>query len=384
MKHFAPLQRLLKKRKDVSMELVKKAYIVAHDAHEGQTRKAGGPYITHPVSVAVRIAKIDGDQESIIAALLHDTVEDTPVTLSKIKKEFGKEIAFLVDGLTKLNKGIFRNEDFRDEHIETIRKWLIAINCDLRVAVIKLMDRIDNLESLAVFRREKQERIAQQTLDVYAPVAQWLSLQDIRKEIEEICLSYVLPKNDFAAWKKTRKACARKTHRIIDHIENIVQKELSSKTHPTFGVCPVSPKNSYFSSSEGSPNSVAFPLVVHCVVDTPEQCYEMLGFFHQHWKRRQETFEDFINIPKLNGYKGIHTSLILEKGEEVEVRILTKKMFEYHRKGITLLCFDDAKRDVITLPWADKMQKLIHTNSEKSLEFWEGIKSDLLEGFIVG
>lgn len=371
--HFQNLKRRLKKT-TLNTERIQKAYAFAAKAHEGQKRKTGEDYITHPVAVAEKLLDFGADEESIIAALLHDTVEDTEATLEIVEKEFGKDVANIVDGLTKFEKHIFEDTEDLDEKIETIRKWLQAMNSDLRIAIIKLADRLDNLDSLNIFRAEKRMRISQETIDIYARVAKWLSLEDIREELECLSFPYVLQEGEYTDVLLRKK----ETEEAEGSALKIIQKYFEKKEHPPvkaeFIQHPVSIQEIYFSPD--------LPTALYCIVDKEDDAYRMLSFFHKHWCRKKYSFQDYINTPKINGYQALHTSIIVDGDQRIKVKIMTKEMYEYHRKGVLLSCFQK-KKYKIKLPWMEKMQELLEVNKEKSYEFWRGIQSDLLGGFIL-
>lgn len=372
--HFTTLEKEINTTGTRTIERIKKAYIFAKKAHEGQKRKTGEDYITHPVAVAKKLIHMGADEESIIAALLHDTVEDTNITLQELEKEFGGDVAKLVDGLTKFEKKTFEENRGLDEKIETIRKWMTALKKDLRIAIIKIADRLDNLSSLGVFRPEKRMRIAQETLDIYARVAKWLSLEEIRQELEHYSFPHILSTEQYEDLEKRMEKTEKQQKKNITSL----QKKLTQSAPRSFSFSLqehlISVQEVYFSSS--------LPIGGYCIVPSKEDCYLALFLFHKHWHRKKGSFQDYINSPKINGYKALHTTLVLEGGKEIKIKIMTKEMFEYYKRGVLTFCFDK-KKEQKQLPWIAKMQQLLKTNREKSYNFWQGIQSDLLTGFIV-
>lgn len=381
MSHFSLLESALREHGFSHLEKIRSAYEFAKKAHHGQMRKTGEEYITHPVAVAQILLELGADEETLIAALLHDTVEDTGITSKDIEKLFGKKVSELVDGLTKFGQHDLLNSQTLDAKIETIRKWLGAVKNDLRIAVIKMVDRLDNLASLHVFRREKQIRIAQETLDIYAKIADWLSLQDIRQKLERAALPFVLSEGDFAHLVQEEQKRDKKTKKISAEIAHAFSRK-NSKKNTEFGVSTLSLVDSYSLLQQKRPLGEVFLPIVHCLVETPEECYSMLSFFHTNWRRKKGTFEDFLNTPRLNGYRAIHTAIFLENGEQVQMRIMTHEMFQFHRRGITDFCFDATKKPR-NLPWISRMEELLKTSKERSFEFWSGVESDLLTNFII-
>jgi len=381
MEHFSSLESALREHGFSHLEKIRSAYEFAKKAHHGQMRKTGEEYITHPVAIARHLLDFGADEETIISALLHDTIEDTKLSLADIEREFGANVARIVDGLTKFGQHDFPESNTLDAKIETIRKWLGAVKDDLRIAVIKMLDRIDNLASLGVFRREKQIRIAQETLDIYTKIAEWLSLQDIRHSLERAALPFILSEEDFENLTQEEQKRNGKAKKISTEIARIFSRKEPRK-NAKFGACPFSLVDSYSLLQQKHSLNEAFVPVIHCLVERAEECYSMLSFLHTNWRRKKGSFEDFINTPRLSGYRALHTALFLENGEEVQIRIMTHQMFAFHRNGITEFCFDPLKKTK-SLPWVSRIEELLKISKEKSLEFWSGVESDLLTNFIV-
>jgi guanosine-3',5'-bis(diphosphate) 3'-pyrophosphohydrolase len=372
--HFQSLREEMKKKGGFNIERIQKAYAFAEEAHAGQKRKTGEDYVTHPVAVAQKLVHLGADDESIIAALLHDTVEDTDITLETVAKEFGSDVANLVDGLTKFEKHTFEGQKELDEKIETIRKWMIALKKDLRIAIIKIADRIDNLSSLSIFRPEKRMRIAQETIDIYARVAKWLSLEEVRQELEHYSFPHILSSNQFETLEKRCEETEKTQKRIVAKIRKQIEQSNTKNLSLRLEEHMVSVQQVYFAS--------ALPFSAYCIVSSEEECYQALSLFHKNWHRKKGSFQDYINAPKINGYQAMHTTLVLEEGAEIKIKIMTEEMFEYYLRGVMTFCFDK-KKEQKTLPWIKKMEQLLETNKEKSYSFWRGIQSDLLTGFIV-
>ncbi|MEZ4820301.1 MAG: HD domain-containing protein [Bdellovibrionota bacterium] len=219
------LAKVQKAKKNANLDLIQKAYDMAHSAHEGQTRKSGEPYLLHPLEVADILASKNMDEESIVAGLLHDVVEDTDIPLTTLEKEFGKEVADIVDGLTKLSQISFRTKDVRQN--ESFRKMLLAMSKDIRVIIIKLVDRLHNMRTLVHMKSHRQQSISQETLDIYAPIAHRLGISWIKAELENLAFQYIHPE----AYQKLRKSIKkseqeniRYVQKVIDTIESNMQK----------------------------------------------------------------------------------------------------------------------------------------------------------------
>ena len=379
MDYFSSLAAKLKKRKDLNFDLIQEAYIFARDAHKGQKRASGEEYIIHPVAVAELVYNIGGDEESILAALLHDTVEDNDkISIKNIEQEFGTIVSSLVDGLTKIDHIVLKEKKDLDHKIETIRKWLTALHTDTRIAIIKLCDQLHNISTLSAFKnKEKQARIAQQTLDIYVKVAQWLSISELQIELEKFALPHILD-------AETNSFLFQKLHEYEIHAEGLVKvfKKQCKKKDIFFQAAPISLQKSYFSLQEGKSEKLVFAPHVYCIVSNVEDCYSALYFFHGKWRQKRGSFDDYINSPRMNGSQALNTRLILENSEEVEIHIMTKEMLEYSNKGIATFCFTKNSQRY-NPAWIEKLKHLLVTSKKKSYEFWKRIQSDLLEGFIL-
>lgn len=372
---FDPLRKALKNSSTRKYDLskIERAYRFAEKAHSGQKRKSGEDYITHPIAVALNLLNMGADETTIIAALLHDTVEDTALSLDIIQKEFGVEVKKLVDGLTKFEKNTFAEKADLDEKIETLRKWLSVFQQDLRIALIKIADRLDNIKTLDAFPNiQKRIRIAQETLDVYARICEWLSLLDIKEILEREALRYILPQEEYENLLQKSEEKKNKEQELCQHIEKT--QELRKMPH----LFSWSPWSFSFQEEYFSP----LLLSITCIAEDVESCYHAVSFLHSSWQNKKNSFEDFINTPKVNGYQALHT-IVLMQGEEVLIRIMTPEMFQYARNGVGTFCFENNGKQRETLPWIQKLNQLVTLNTEKSLEFWNGLQSDLLEGFIV-
>lgn len=321
------------KNKD-QMASIKKAYELANKAHEGQTRATGEPYIIHPLAVAYILAELRMDEEGIIAALLHDVVEDTEYTVEDIKKAFGEEIAFLVDGVTKLSK--FHYKDKEDQQTENFRKMFLAMARDTRVVVIKLADRLHNMRTLGVFRREKQERIAKETMEIYAPLAHRLGIYNIKWELEDLCFHYLYPDEYYDLVRQMRQK-----RKFREEIVNDTMAVLHRHIEESGIEAKVTGRPKHFYSiykkmkRDNKDLSQIYDLyAVRVIVDTIPQCYAVLGIVHSLWKPLPNRFKDYIAVPKPNMYQSLHTTVIGTRGQPVEIQIRTWEMHHISEYGV--------------------------------------------------
>jgi guanosine-3',5'-bis(diphosphate) 3'-pyrophosphohydrolase len=319
---------------DANIEMVKKAYTFAEHAHKDQKRSSGDPYIIHPTEVAQILADMRLDLSSICAAFLHDTVEDTTVTLIDVEREFNKDVATLVDGVTKLNKMTFRTTE--EKQAENFRKMLIAMSKDIRVILVKLSDRLSNMRSLQYLPPHKQKSIAQETLDIYAPIANRLGMSRIKVELEDLCLRFLHPD----VYYKLAELVAKNKAERENHLE-----EVSSLIHEKLieydVVAQVSgrAKNFYSIYKKMERRQVDFNelhdiLAFRIVVDNITECYKALGVIHAGFRPVPGRFKDYIAMPKANNYQSLHTTVIGPTGERTEIQIRTHEMHMVADRGI--------------------------------------------------
>ncbi|MCC6748319.1 MAG: bifunctional (p)ppGpp synthetase/guanosine-3',5'-bis(diphosphate) 3'-pyrophosphohydrolase [Deltaproteobacteria bacterium] len=315
-------------------DLLKRAYAFGARVHEGQLRKSGDPYFVHPVAVASLIADLKLDVPSICAGLLHDTVEDTDTTVEDIRRQFSDEIAFLVDGVTKLGKIPWTTKEERQA--ENFRKMLVAMAKDIRVILIKLADRTDNMRTLQYMSEDGQERIARETLDIYAPLANRLGIYWLRAELEDLAFQYVHPL-EYQRLVQDLAASDRERRKYIREVERILRKVMDDNGIP----CDVSgrPKNLWgiYSKMRRTARTldqihdiVAFRVLTTNIRD----CYAALGVVHENFTPIPGRFKDYVAMPKPNQYQSLHTSLIGPRGERMEVQIRTHDMHRVSEEGI--------------------------------------------------
>jgi GTP pyrophosphokinase len=317
-----------------NLDLIRRAYVLADRAHQGQMRKSGEPYITHPVAVAGLVADLRLDEASICVALLHDTVEDTEVTLAEVQKEFGEEIASLVDGVTKLNQVQFTTKE--EQQAENFRKMLIAMSRDIRVILVKLADRVHNMRTLKWQKPEKHQRIAQETLDIYAPLANRLGISWVKMELEDLSFRYLYPQD----YKELASRVDEKRSEREDYTLRVV-KILEGVMGEAAVRCEVTgrPKHLYSIWKKMKAQGIEYEQVYDAVafrvfVDEIRQCYEALGVVHTQWSPVPGRFKDYIALPKSNMYRSLHTTVVGPEGRRIEIQIRTWEMHQVAEEGI--------------------------------------------------
>ncbi len=318
-----------------NIDIIEKAYKLADDAHSEQRRKSGEPYITHPISVAIILAKLELDKESIVAALLHDVIEDTKYTYEDIEAEFNTEIADLVDGVTKLT-AISYTKDKELIQAENYRKMFLAMSKDIRVIIIKLADRLHNMRTLEFMKPSKQEEKAKETLDIYAPLANRLGISKMKVELEDLSLKYLYPKE----YEELTSSIAERKDNRIDKVNDIVTevKEALEKAGIEADV-KGRPKHLFSiykkMAKKGKDLDQIFDLyAVRAIVEDVKDCYGVLGIIHELYTPVPGRFKDYIAMPKRNMYQSLHTTLIGKDGYPFELQIRTKEMHRTAEFGI--------------------------------------------------
>ncbi len=380
--HLAELAEHISYLKPDDVALVEKAYLFSKSAHEGQFRKSGDPYISHPVAVAKLLAKWHLDAQALMAALLHDVVEDTPATKQQVSEQFGKPVAELVDGVSKLDRIEFQTE--AHAQAENFRKMLLAMARDVRVILIKLADRLHNMRTLDSMATEKRKRIAKETLEIYAPIANRLGLNSVYQELDDLSFRYMYPTR-YRVLAKAVKAARGNRRALVEKVQDAIQSKL--KDAGVEAAVTGREKHLYSIYKKMQGKSLTFSEVYdiygfRVIVKDVPACYLALGALHGLYKPIPGKFKDYIAIPKGNGYQSLHTTLFGPYGTPLEVQIRTQDMHKIAEAGVASHWLyktgDESAKDAQqkTHQW---LQSLLEIQSESgdAVEFLEHIKIDL-------
>lgn len=380
--HLAELAEQISYLKPDDIALVERAYQFSKSAHEGQYRKSGDPYISHPLAVAKLLAQWHLDAQALSAALLHDVVEDTPATGDQIAEQFGKPVAELVDGVSKLDRIEFQTEAHAQG--ENFRKMLLAMARDMRVILIKLADRLHNMRTLDSMAPEKRKRIAQETLDIYAPIANRLGLNNVYRELDDLGFRYRFP-NRYRVLTKAIRAARGNRKTVVEKIQQAIEEKL--KEAAIEASVSGREKHLYSIYKKMIEKSLTFSEVIdiygfRVIVKDVPSCYLTMGLLHGLYKPIPGKFKDYIAIPKANGYQSLHTHLFGPYGTPIEVQIRTQDMHKIAEAGVASHWMykvgEHSASDVQqkTHQW---LQSLLEIQSESgdAIEFLEHIKVDL-------
>jgi guanosine-3',5'-bis(diphosphate) 3'-pyrophosphohydrolase len=366
------------------VNLVQQAYVVARDAHAPQFRSSGEPYITHPVAVTSILAEMKLDHETLMAALLHDVIEDTPVSKEDLSRLFGATVAELVQGVSKLDKVKFK--DIKEFETTNLQKMFMAMTQDIRVILIKLADRTHNMRTLGALKPEKRRRIAKETLELYAPIANRLGIHNIKNELEDWGFQALYPMR-YRALSSAVKQARGNRRELLEK----VQQDIRNRIQQTGIPAEVSGREKHLYSiyrkmknKELMFNDVMDIYAFRVVVDSIDNCYRTLGVMHNLFKPIESRFKDYIAIPKQNGYQSLHTSLIGPHGIPVEIQMRTREMDEMADKGIAAHWMykvnGEVQRESTAQIRAQRwMQSLLELQQSagNSQEFVENVKSEL-------
>ncbi len=385
---FTPSEELYKKLMDTikryhpstDLSMIEKAYKLADGAHKDQRRKSGEPYIIHPLCVAIILAELELDKETIVAGLLHDVVEDIVVSLDYLRKEFNEEVALLVDGVTKLGQLSYAH-DKMDEQAENLRKLFLAMAKDIRVILIKLADRLHNMRTLQYMKPEKQQEKARETMDIYAPIADRLGISKIKVELDDLALMYLEPE----VYKQLDKDIAEGRENRQKHIDEIVE-EVSNHMRAAKIKCEVDGRVKHFFSiykkmkkQNKSLDQIYDIFAVRVKVNSVRDCYAVLGVIHEMYKPVPGRFKDYIAMPKENMYQSLHTTLVGKNGVPFEIQIRTFEMHRTAEYGIAAHWkYKEGGGNINSeeekLSW---LRQILEWQQEDNKEFLSMLKSDL-------
>lgn len=374
MNDIREIYSLMQNPKDSDKALVQKAYDFAKKAHEGHERRSGDPYFNHLFQTAKNIAELGMGATTIAAGFLHDSIEDTSVTAQEIEKEFGKEILFLVEGVTKLGKLKYQG---RERYNESLRKLFIAMSQDIRVLIIKLCDRLHNIETLEHVKKEKQLRIAKETLEIYAPLAYRLGIKKLQRSLEDNAFKYVYP-TDYDDIKKLLKKKHEEIERRLDEFQKKLRKQLVENGVTDF-IIDYRVKSLYslykkIQKYKGDVESIYDISAIRVTVKELSDCYKVLGIVHGAWRPLPERIKDYIATPKLNGYRSIHTTIFTGDGAIIEVQIRTEKMHQEAEYGVAShMSYKEGKKG------ADWLNKLSEYHKIDANDFVESVKTDFFD-----
>lgn len=370
-------------RPDADLELIRKAYVFAAALHAGQTRLSGEPYLSHPLAVANALADLRLDDASIIAGLMHDTVEDTHVTLDEVRESFGNEVAEIVDGVTKISKIKFDSKE--EQQAENFRKMILAMSEDIRVLIVKLADRLHNMRTLDFQKPEKRSRIASETMDIYAPLANRLGMHRIKMELEDLSFKYLKP--DACAQIESWIARHKQTDQtyiaeVIKQLEDMLARN-HIKGHVKGRI-----KHNYSIYHKMNANNLSLDqmhdiVAFRVIVGDKKDCYAVLGLVHAEWKPVPGRFKDYISMPKANMYQSLHTTVVGHGGDRMEVQIRTEEMDRLAENGLAShWLYKEGSRvkakDVKQFNWLREMLDWQKVESD-SKEFLRTLRFDLFK-----
>ncbi len=380
------LDRVKSYNADADLGVVRKAYEFSAKAHQGQRRRSGEPYLQHPIAVAGVLTSLKTDVTAIVAALLHDTLEDTLATPEELEKEFGKDVVHLVDGVTKIGKITFKSHE--EKQAENFRKMLLSMADDIRVVLIKLADRLHNMRTLEHLGSARRQAIAEETLEIYAPLANRLGIGWIKNELEDLCLKHLKP--DVYELLRTRVAKRDEDRQqYIQEVIELVTKAMQEHALP--GQVYGRPKHLYGIYQKMNKQSISFEEVydltaLRIVTDTKMNCYALVGVIHSLWRPVPGRFKDYIAIPKSNLYQSIHTTVVGPKGEHVEFQIRTEEMHRVAECGIAAHWkYKEqgrvADRDSKTFGWLHQFVEW-HRDLPDNRQFMDSVKLDLFHDVV--
>jgi RelA/SpoT family (p)ppGpp synthetase len=374
-------ERLGKYLSNSQIKQVSRAYYYAEQAHEGQRRRSGEPYIIHPLAVANILADMHLDHQSLMAAMLHDVIEDTGVPKSALATQFGDVVTDLVDGVSKLTNIHFESKE--QQQAENFQKMAMAMAKDIRVILVKLADRLHNLRTLGSLRPEKRRRVAKESLDIYVPIANRLGLNDIRIEMEELCFEAIYPMRSMLITKAVKAARGHRSE-MVDNISSAIRNRLTEANIQGRVVGREKHLSSIYNKMREKRKSLADIMDVYgfrIITSSIDDCYRILGAMHSLYKPIPGRFKDYIAIPKTNGYQSLHTTLIGMAGVPIEIQIRTEEMEAMANHGIAAHWLYKSESDQTSgtqraRQWVQNLLEL-QKNAGSPIEFVEHVKVDL-------
>jgi len=378
------LKRRIKARDpEADLDLVQRAFEFADFHHKNQKRSSGEPYIIHPMNVAATLIKLKTDIDSIIGGLLHDVVEDCDVSETEIIAKFGEDIGTIVIGCTKISKIKFKTKE--ESQAENFRKMVVAMAKDIRVIIVKLADRMHNMLTLQYVSKEKQVKKAQETLDIYVPLASRLGINSVKSELEDLCLRFLHPE---VYYRLAEKIAMKKSEREQYIREAVTQMNENLSEYSIKG--DVSGRSKHFYSIYKKMNNrgvdydqIQDLLAFRIIVNNITECYKCLGIIHSSFTPVPGRFKDYIAIPKVNGYQSLHTSVIGPKAERIEIQIRTQEMHEVAETGVAAhwMYKEGSKKQPNKLKWVEELMEY-NKEIKQSSEFMDIVKNDLDVGGI--
>lgn len=377
------LDKVAANNRDADLEMIQRAYVFAATAHAGQTRLSGEPYLSHPLAVADTLAEMGFDEPTVVAGLLHDTVEDTRVSIEELDERFGEEVADIVDGVTKISLIPFDNKD--EAQAENIRKMILAMSHDMRVLMVKLADRLHNMRTLDFQKAHKQRRIAQETMDIYAPLANRLGLHVMKRRLEDLSFKYLRPdiSNQIEHWLDNHQVVEKQ---IIENVVTMIRDLLQSNAIAGQVYGRIKHRYSIYKKMQAQSMTLdemhdimAFRVLVKDLKD----CYAVLGLVHSQWRPVHGRFKDYISMPKANGYQSLHTTVIGPEGERIEIQIRTEDMHRQAEHGVAAHWLYKEKdrvnsKDLEQFSWLREIFERQRQESD-SREFLHALKLDLFK-----
>jgi GTP diphosphokinase / guanosine-3',5'-bis(diphosphate) 3'-diphosphatase len=362
LRTYEELEQLVKKTyKTPDIESLRRAFVLADEAHKGELRLTGDPVISHPLAVAYRLAEMGLHINVVVAGLLHDVVEDSEITIDHVKERFGEDIAGLVESVTKLKHGIKYHG--KERYAENMRKMFLAMASDVRVVFMKFADRLHNLSTLYGQPKNKQERIARESLEIYAPIAGRLGMSEFKGELEDGSFAYLQPK-EFERMKNIMDIKVREkgayVSRVIDQVEKLIQSTSVSDFQVHGRIKRLFSLHKKLKKYQGDLSKIYDLIAVRVIVADVEECYMVLGLLHQHWRPVPGRIKDYIAQPKPNGYQSLHTTVFTENGEIIEFQIRTLEMHELAEYGVAAhwRYKDSSGKQVKNMRWMEELAQI--------------------------